>query len=208
MVLVSRRSIRDKHDISRLIKISTQQQEGLNDFKLFLQKNVQELQELSQKLKELTQQLTFQQERLQTQQKETDLHKQTLESLTRRHKELSERIAGEGLANLERRINTLKNKKTTNQTKIGELTETIGGDKHILAQLQERAAHLIPKLAESEEQKKETETKLRTILPGVDDIAHYVLKSKKGQQFKTGEAIEKELNNSDVAARTGANQIN
>jgi len=52
-----------------------------------------------------------------------------------------------------------------------------------------------------------TETKLREILPDVEDIAHYVLKSKKGQQFKTSEAIEKERNNSAIAVGTGANQI-
>lgn len=197
----------DKREVFRSIKVSTQQQESLNDFKVFLQENILELQGVSQKLKALIQQLEFQQERLQAQRETTDSHQQTLDSLILRQKELDERIAGEGLANLERKMNTLKNRKTTNQTKIQELNQKIGGDERDLAQLQERAAKLAVKLTESEQQKEETETKLREILPDVEDIAHYVLKSKKGQQFKTSEAIEKERNNSAIAVGTGANQI-
>jgi DNA repair exonuclease SbcCD ATPase subunit len=198
---------RDKRELSRGIKVSKQQRKSLNDFKVFLQENILELQGGSQKFKELTQQFKFQQERFQTQQETTDSHKQALESLILRQKELSERIAGEGLANLERKMNTLENRKTTNQTKIRELNQKIGGDERELAQLQERVEKIVIKLTQSEQQKEETETKLREILPDVEDVAHYVLRSKKGQQFKTSEAIEKERNNSAIAVGTGANQI-
>jgi len=198
---------RDKREISGSIKTAKQQQDTLNTFKLFLQENISKLREGSYKLEELTQQLTFQQERIIAQQKIADSHKQTLDSLRLRQKELSRRIAGEGLANLERRMSTLKNRKIANQRKIRELTEKIGGDGRELEGLQLRVAKLAVQLAESEQQKEETETKLRKILPDVEDIAHYVLKSKKGQQFKSGEAIEKERSNSDVAARTGAIHI-
>ena len=198
---------RDKRELSRSIKVSKQQQKSLNDFKVFLQENILELQGGGQQLRELTQQLEFQQERFQTQQETTDSHKQALESLILRQKELSERIAGEGLANLERKMNTLKNRKTTNQTKIRELNQKIGGDERELAQLQERVEKLVIKLTQSEQQKEETETKLRETLPDLEDVAHYVLRSKKGQQFKTSEAIEKERNNSAIAVGTGANQI-
>ncbi|MBW2659902.1 MAG: hypothetical protein JRC87_10000 [Deltaproteobacteria bacterium] len=198
---------RDKRELSRSIKVLTQQQESLNDFKVFLQENILELQGVTQKLKELMQQFEFQQERLQAQQETTNSHRQALKSLILRQKELAERIAGEGLANLERKMNRLKNRKTANQTKIQEMNQKIGGDERELTQLQERAAKLVGKLTESEQQKEEAETKLRGILPDVEDIAHYVLKSKKGQQFKTSEAIEKERNNSAIAIGTGANQI-
>lgn len=197
----------DKRELSRKIKAATLQQGNLNKFKAFLQENILELQGVSRKGKELTQKLEYQRERLQAQQEKTDSHQQELASLILRQKELNERIAGEGLANLERRINTLKNKKSANQTQIRELNQKIGGDKLELTQLQERAALLVTKLTQSEQQKEATETQLRIILPDVEDIAHYVLKSKKGQQFKTSEAIEKERNNSDVTARTGANDI-
>ena len=198
---------RDKRELSRSIKIATQQQTNLNNFKLFLQENILELQGISRKTEELTRQLEYQQERLQAQQEKTDSHQQELDSLILRQKELNQRIAGEGLANLERRINTLKNKKTTNQTQMRELNQKTGGDERELSQLQERATQLVTKLTESKQQKEESEAKLREILPEVKDIAHYVLKSKKGQQFKTSEAIEKERNNSAIAVGTGANEI-
>jgi energy-coupling factor transporter ATP-binding protein EcfA2 len=197
----------DKRELSRSIKRTMGQQEDLNNFKVFLQEQIRELRGISSKVKELTQQQEYQQERLQAQQEKTDSHKRTLESLILRQKELNERIAGEGLANLERRMNTLRNKKAANQTQIRELNQKIGGDERELAQLQEKTAQLAITLSQSQQQKEETERKLRAILPDVADIAHYVLRSKKGQQFKTSEAIEKERNNSDVVARTGENQL-
>ena len=198
---------RDKRELSRSIKNALEQQDDLNNFKVFLQEHMQELLDISRKVKELNQQLEYQQERLQTQQEKTDSHKRALDSLIRRHKELNDRIAGEGLANLERRINTLKNKKAANQAQIRELDQKIGGDERDLVQLQEKTAQLAITLSQSEQQKEQTERKLRAILPDVTDIAHYVLKSKKGQQFKSSKAIEKERNNSDVIARTDENQL-
>ncbi len=197
----------DKRDIARNIKMTQADQEKLNTFKTLLYDGLSALKDDSRKVKELTDRLRYQQKRFHEQQEHTNSHKHDLDRLYVLLKELKQRISGEGLANLERRINTLKKKKMANQTQIRLLNQNIGGDERELTQLQEKTEHLRTKRELSVQHQEEAESRLHSILPDVEDIGHYVLKSKKGQQFKASEAIEKERNNSDVSSRTGINQI-
>ncbi|MEA3470073.1 MAG: SbcC/MukB-like Walker B domain-containing protein [Thermodesulfobacteriota bacterium] len=197
----------ERRALLREIKAEIQNLENLTNFKSFLHDTISGLQTISANGREALQNRNHRQELFVRQQSRTDTSRQELASLSTRQKELAARIAGEGLANLDRRIKKLKKEKETNQAAIRELNQKIGGDERDLGQLNVRLERLAVELQQKTQQKAETEERLRQILPDVEDIAHYVLKSRKGQQFKSHEAIEKEKTNSTVAARTGANLI-
>lgn len=185
----------------------TEKQEILSAFKTFLQDEIQELQRISHKEQEARQQRNSFRELCRQQQHRSDESTRELNRLALLQKELADRISGAGLANLERRIKKLKNEKAKNGSLIQNINQRIGGDERDISQLQERLKAVGAKLKEFKESLKQIEEKLRQLLPNVDDIAHYVLKSKKGQQFKSREAIEKERTHSEVEAKSGSNMI-
>ena len=196
-----------KRRLLREIQTEIHNQKRLTRFKSFLRDEISKLQRISATVREYLQTRDHCEELFTQTQSRTVACQQKLASLVLRQKELAGRIAGEGLANLERRIKKLKREKDANQDKTGELNQKIGGEERDLVQLKERIERLVTELKQVALQKEETEVKLRQILPDVEEIEHYILKSKKGQQFKSREAIEKEGTNSEVAARTGVNLI-
>ena len=198
---------KERRELGKEIQVLTKQQETLTAFKSFLHENAHSLQTLSLRGKEAGQHREHQRELFDQQQARVSNRQQEVDNLTLRQKELAQRIAGEGLANLERRIKKLKNEKAANQKKVQELNQKIGGDEREIAQHKVRLERLAGELNTLEQKREAAEEKLRDFLPDVEDIEHYVLRTKKGQQFKTREAIEKEKISSDVAARTGANLI-
>lgn len=185
----------------------TQKQKVLSNFKTFLQDETQSLQRTSHTGMEARQQRNHLRELCKQQQKRSDESTLELKRLALLQRELADRIRGAGLANLERRIKKLKNEKEQNTNNIRSINQRIGGDERDISQLQERLQAAAVKRKASEENFKQIEEKLRRILPDGNDIAHYVLKSKKGQQFKSREAIEKEKTHSEVEARSGSNMI-
>jgi DNA repair exonuclease SbcCD ATPase subunit len=193
--------------LNREIKGAKEQQARLTDFKSFVTATISQLQQISTLGREEKQHLSHCSELYHQQHTATEAQSKALANLHQLHKELIDRIAGEGLANLERRIKKLKRDKAANQSQIRETNQKIGGDERDREQLQQRLHGLITEYDRFVQQKEASEAALRKILPDVIDMDHYVLKSKKGQQFKSSEAIEKERNNSEVAARTGAHLV-
>ena len=191
----------------REIKAATDTQNRLTTFKSFLSDTIADLQQISTMGRAEKQQLEHCRELFSQQQEVTESLVLDLAHLEQLQKELLDRIVGEGLANLERRIKKLKREKETRQAEIRKINQKIGGDERDLEQLQQRLQALMSEYERLQQQKKMAEAALYQVLPDVKDMDHYVLKSKKGQQFRSREAIEKERNNSEVAARTGAGRI-
>ncbi len=194
-------------ETGKTIQLAAGKQETLTTFKGFLNENVQALRSLAREGNNEGQQTDHCRELLEQQQTLTTNRKQEVESLVLRQKELADLISREGLTNLERRIRKLKREKTANRKETENLNRKTGGDEREIEQLRQKLEQLVEELKVLEHQKSEAEHKLLKVLPDVQDIDHFILKTKKGQQFKTSDAIRKEKENSRVAARSGAEQV-
>lgn len=122
-------------------------------------------------------------------------------------RELNALIAREGLQNLEKRISRLKkNLKKTNDQKEA-LIHQRGGYQHEAEGLEQTIATIDRDSISLNEQKESVEENLSALLePGIDP-AHYILKTRKGQQFKSVDAISKESENCRVAKATSINEL-
>lgn len=126
------------------------------------------------------------------QQTERNAH-QEAEALARRATELNELIAKEGLFNLEKRINKVKQEQHHLSREKDTLNQAIGGRNKAKEQLEQTIAMLNRRRQSRAEQLKSIESRLLETLETGTDPAYFVLKTKKGQQFKNQEAIEKEI---------------
>ena len=198
---------RDKRKIDKEIQAVLREQEQLSGFKSFLNEKSVALQGQAREGATAEQERAHCQELFEQQNARVVLRKREVENLQLRQKELAQRIAGEGLTNLERRIRTLKKKKAANRQATDTLVEKAGAGKHAIQQLKLQVQQLAAELSSFEEQKTATEEQLRRMLPDVEDLGHYILKTRKGQQFRTRDAIRKEKERSRDAALTGAVQV-
>ncbi|WP_419174429.1 ATP-binding protein [Desulfosediminicola sp.] len=121
--------------------------------------------------------------------------------------ELGELIAKKGLANLEKRIKKIKNQRDTVLEQSDELKGSIGGDRREISQLEQSIASIRKERISLTELKEAVEQRLRETLEPGTDAAHYILKTKKGQQFKRREAIQKEIESCRVDLGTGINNL-
>lgn len=122
-------------------------------------------------------------------------------------RELVELIAKEGLDNLEKRIKRLKKQRAAILNESDELKETIGGDRREIDQLKQAIESIHKDHLLLTEQKEALEQKLRETLEPGTDPAHYILKTKKGQQFRSRDSIQNEIENCRVALGTGVNTL-
>lgn len=90
---------------------------------------------------------------------------------------------------------------------IKSFNKRTGANDFEIAEAEKKLELLARELDNLKQQKKEAEQRLRELLPELEEIDHYILRTKKGQQFKSRDAISKEKENCRVAARTGAEQI-
>lgn len=118
---------------------------------------------------------------------------QEVEVLARRAMELKELIDQEGLADLEKRIKKLKQEQLHCSQEKDALNQRIGGKNTTKKQLEQTLETLIRKRQIRGEQLKTVEFRLQETLEPGTDAAYFVLKTKKGQQFKNVDAIEKEI---------------
>ena len=121
--------------------------------------------------------------------------------------ELKTLIAREGLQNLEKRISRLKNdlKKTSDRKET--LIHQRGGYQHEAERLEQTIAAIDRDTVTLNAQKQAVEEKLSALLEPGTDPAHYILKTRKGQQFKSIDAISKECENCRVAKGTSINEL-
>ncbi len=198
---------RRKRETAKEIKSSTQKQEVLTAFKTFLLEKTNELSLMVREGCTVEQQTIHFRELYEQQKILYSSREEEVQSLKLRLRELIELISTEGLTNLERRIKTLKNSKVKNRREMEHLQKKMGGDEREIEQLQQKLARLEEELYTFEQQLEKTAQKLKEVLPEAEDLDHYILKTKKGQQFKSREAISKEKEHSRIAAITGVEQI-
>ena len=87
------------------------------------------------------------------------------------------------------------------------LKNKIGGDERDIKILQQKHQTLAQDIDNLSRQLQTVESILRKILPEIDDLSHYILKTKKGQQFKSIDSITKERETCRVTALTGVEKI-
>lgn len=132
------------------------------------------------------------------------LHTQQYENLNRDVSHLEERlndldrlIQQEGLAALEGKISKLTTKLQRQRELIRQIDTQMGEAK--AGQMADEEA-INRKLAEQSDAGRQCSLcaeKLRVLVPDLDDIVHYVLRTWKGAQFKTQEAVHKEREGRD-----------
>jgi len=181
--------------------------ENLTDFKSFLNERTAEIRNFLQGGKEKEQntihcQLVFDQQK-----QATETVGREVEILTVRLAELKSLIAKEGLTNLDRKINKVKKERQTIRQISDDLKNKIGGDERDIKSLQQKHQILAQNIDNLSGQLQTVENILRKILPEIDDVSHYILKTKKGQQFKSVDSITKERETCRVAALTGVEKI-
>ena len=157
--------------------------------------SLQKIQTASYELDSLRSQYDIQQTSVVTLQKGV----RTLDTQLR---ELKALIAQEGFQNLEKRINRLKyNLKKTNEKK--EVLILQEGKYQLKAEQLEQTITAFDRdnLTLNEQKQTVEEHLIAQLEPGIDP-AHYILKTRKGQQFKSVDAIAKERENCRVAKAT------
>jgi len=121
--------------------------------------------------------------------------------------ELDELLAKEGLHNLENRIQRLQKQREAVLGESDDLKDDIGGDRREIRQLEQSIESIRKESISLTGQKETAEQKLREILEHGTDPAHYILKTKKGQQFRSRDAIGKEIENCRIALGTGIHAL-
>lgn len=193
--------------LTKEIEETTHQYENLKDFKLFLNDKTGEIRLFLRRGKEQEQKTNSCEFLFHRQQETTEKVQEEVNSQSVRLTELRELIAKEGLANLDRRINKVSVAREKNRRMSDALKDKIGGDKRQAEDMKQKCKILAEGLVELNDKQIVMESILQKILPDIDDLAHYILKTRKGQQFKSHEAIIKEIENCSVAARTEVEKI-
>ncbi len=119
--------------------------------------------------------------------------RQEVDVLARRAAEIKELIDKEGLIQLEKLIKRLKQEQHHLSQQKDALNQSIGGKNKAKEQLEQTIEALSCKHQKRGEQLKAVANRLKETLEPNTDPAYFVLKTKKGQQFKNREAIEKEI---------------
>ncbi len=179
----------------------------LQGYKIFINERNDAIRDSLQKIQTASYELDSVRSQYDTQQASVITLQKEVSTLDTQLRELKALIAQEGLESLEKRINRFKNnlKKTNEKKEVLILQE--GKYQLEAEQLEQTITASDRKSVTLNEQKQTVEEHLIAMLePGIDP-AHYILKTRKGQQFKTVDAISKERENCRVAKGTLINEI-
>ena len=181
------KALQKQHDdLNKAHHILQETKEFVTESLAQVQQGVAEIRNANRDLDALTTQLDRQQ------QSERNA-RQEVEVSSRRVAELKELIDREGLIHLEKRIKRLKEEQHQLNRDKDNLNQSIGGKKKAKEQLEQEFEALNLKRKMSDEQLTAVAIRLQETLEPGTDPAYFVLKTKKGQQFKNREAIEKEI---------------
>ncbi len=129
--------------------------------------------------------LAIRQQRQQELQRETDI-------LSERLGELNRLIKQEGLGDLEKKIDQLVRKLARKKEDIRRLDTRRGEVNAVIEADEKKIAELAARQREALSGRRESEQQLGALLPDIDDLHHYILRTRKGFQFKTIESVRKE----------------
>ncbi len=167
---------------------------NLADFKEFIDQQCENIRDNLSLLHDTIRTVDSSRELLKKQQSVERKIVKEVELLNDQAAELSEQINREGLATLEKRIGKVKRNRKIITDRISNLNRDIGGNKLQVTQLEEAKATALNICQSHIDKQKAVEEKLVRTLPTGTEPAHFVLRTKKGQQFRSQTAIEKEIN--------------
>ena len=194
-------------DLTKKIDKARNDHENLSNFKSFLNDRTTEIRHFLQRGKEKEQSTIHWQQLFAQHKQATETVEREVEILTVRLAELRSLIAKEGLTNLDRKINKVKKERQAIRQTSDDLNNKIGGDERDIKILQQKQQTLAQDIDNLCQQLQTVENTLKKILPEIDDVSHYILKTKKGQQFRSIDSITKEKETCRVAALTGVEKI-
>ena len=199
--------LRDKKAIVQQQKAVTLGLEKLSTFKAYITDTSTEIRDKIHSTQTAAHILASMLQRYESQQGVERRLQNEVDLLETRIRELKELISKEGLANLEKRINRVKNQRAAIGDESDKLKESIGGDRREIAQLNEAIDSLARECITISQQKDTVAQNLQDILEPGTNLDHYILKTKKGQQFRSCEAIQIERENCRVSLGTGVNSL-
>jgi len=198
---------REKKDILKQKEVVTLDLEKINTFKTFITDKSSEIRDNIHCTHNAAHTLASTLQRYEARHSIELILKNEVDLLETRIRELKELIAKAGLINLNKRINKVKNQRAAIQDKSDKLKESIGGDLREIVQLNGAIDSIAHDRISLGQQKDVVEQNLLEILePGID-IGHYILKTKKGQQFRSRDAIRIERENCRVSLGTVVNSL-
>jgi len=112
--------------------------------------------------------------------------------LTVRLDELARLIKREGLEKLEEKIRKLSGKLTGKRADISALDTRRGEINNAIQEDEKQISEFIARQREARAAGDGCEQRLRLLLPDIADLRHYILRTRKGFQFKTIESVRKE----------------
>ncbi len=178
--------------LERQAKEARQQVELLEKFAAGLETGVRSIHRLAaenlesrQKVRHLAEMRDLLGRQLETLQRETRL-------LADRLRQLAALIKEEGLTDLDRRIARLVDKLNGKNKEIGRLNIALGKENAEQERCEKDIAELTVRRERSLTARQESEGCLAELLSGIVDLAHYILRTKKGFQFKTIDSVQKE----------------
>jgi energy-coupling factor transporter ATP-binding protein EcfA2 len=184
--------IKEQKMLERQEKEARQKVELLKKFTATLQTGVHSIRqsatdtlEARQKVRHLAEMRDLRGQQFEDQQRETRL-------LAERLRQLESLIKQEGLTDLERSIERLATKLAKKKEEIKKLNIKVGEEKAGRQKCEKDIADLITRQERALTARQESERRLSELLSDIDDLPHYILRTKKGFQFKTIESVQKE----------------
>ncbi|MBU0946104.1 MAG: AAA family ATPase [Proteobacteria bacterium] len=167
------------------------QKELLENFRVTLSDLLKEIGRLAHQLTASQKETNHCRDRYRQQKERHDELESEVEHLAIRYQELTELIAQEGLAGLDRRISSLESQWRTNRDTINKENQQLGALNSDSKQSKERQKRLAAEYEALQVELNQKTGELASRLPDIEDIAYYVLKTKTGQQFSSSAAIIK-----------------
>jgi hypothetical protein len=187
-----RHGSRQQTELSRALKGVGLAVERLQVFKAQLTTGSQAIRQAARQTADVRQELTRMEELLALHTRQQDDLTRETNLLAERVKALTRIIEQQGLAALESKISQLTSRLKRQReeirlidTRLGEAKSgQLAAEEAICQQISEQQAAVIQRDLGAE--------RLRMLVPGIDDVDHYCLRTRKGLQFKTLEAVHKE----------------
>ncbi len=187
-----RQGARQQSELGRELKGRCQAVERLQGFKATLAAGSMAIQQAARQSSHDHQELARLEGLLALHNRQQDELSREANLLAERLKALSSIIQQQGLAALEAKISQLTTRLKRQREEIRQIDTRLGEANNSQLAAEEASRHQLAEQQEAVTQRQLCAERLRALLPGLDDLDHYCLRTRKGLQFKTLEAVDKE----------------
>ena len=188
---------RKQQNLQKELSRLNQQHEAIENFRLTLTELLKNVRRQANQVATAENNVSHCRDRHKQQKELHDDLQREVKHLATRFQELTELIAREGLAGLDRRISSLESQWRRNRDEINKVNQQIGAVKNAIKLNKDRHAQLLDEADRLQAELKQKTEELALRLPDINDIAYYVLKTKTGQQFTSSNAISKKRDEAD-----------